>query len=144
MDIHHKQVGALPYRLTKSGDLEVLLVTSRGTGQWIIPKGWPIDGVSDPEAAAREAYEEAGLMGVVDGKQIGTFAYEKETKESEDLSPFIAEIYPMKVDRQLAFWPEFSQRRTTWLSIDLAIQTVTNASLAALLASAKPILEKAR
>ena len=71
------QYGALPYRVTKTGDIEFLLVTSRETGRWIIPKGWPIAGLEPAEAAAREAYEEAGVRGVVGIRAIGEYAYKK-------------------------------------------------------------------
>ena len=40
------QVSALCHRRDASGKTEILLITSRGTGRWILPKGWPIDGLS--------------------------------------------------------------------------------------------------
>ncbi len=71
------QYAALPYRITKPGVLEFMLITSRGTGRWIIPKGWPMKGRKPPKAAAREAFEEAGLRGEIGGKAVGSFTYEK-------------------------------------------------------------------
>ena len=71
------QYGALPYRFTPEAALEILLVTTRRTRRWIIPKGWPIKGLRSPKAAAREAYEEAGVSGRVGVKPIGTFTYER-------------------------------------------------------------------
>jgi hypothetical protein len=50
------QYGALPYRRTKTGTLEILLVTSRNTRRWIIPKGWPIKGMKPAKSAAREGW----------------------------------------------------------------------------------------
>jgi hypothetical protein len=76
------QYGALPYRFTKGGSLEVLLVTSRQSKRWIIPKGWPIKGLKPAPSAAREAYEEAGVQGLVGKKAIGTYVYEKQAEES--------------------------------------------------------------
>ena len=75
------QYGALPYRFTKSGAPEILLVTTRQTKWWIIPKGWPIKGLKPAKSAAREAYQEAGIRGSVKTKAIGIFSYEKRSVE---------------------------------------------------------------
>ncbi|MEN9850080.1 MAG: hypothetical protein RL128_243, partial [Pseudomonadota bacterium] len=56
------QYGALCWRMHR-GKVEVLLITSRDTGRWVIPKGWPIDGLAPAQTAAREAWEEAGVEG---------------------------------------------------------------------------------
>src|ERR1700686_822177 len=72
------QYGALPYQETKAAGLEILLVTTRQKKRWIIPKGWPIKGMSRCESAAREAYEEAGVRGIVGRKPIGMYAYRKQ------------------------------------------------------------------
>src|SRR5580658_9664578 len=69
------QIAALPSRRTAAGGVEVLLITSRETGRFIIPKGWPMKQLSDPDAAAREAYEEAGVVGKVKRKPIGDYFY---------------------------------------------------------------------
>ena len=74
------QYGALPYRVTKTRGIEYLLVTSRETGRWIIPKGWPIEGMKPAKTAAREAYEEAGVRGTVSDKAIGNYSYKKELR----------------------------------------------------------------
>jgi 8-oxo-dGTP pyrophosphatase MutT (NUDIX family) len=74
------QYGALPYRLTKGRSLELLLVTSRQSKRGIIPKGWPIKGLKPAPSVAREAYEEAGIQGLV-GKAIGTYIYGKEADD---------------------------------------------------------------
>jgi 8-oxo-dGTP pyrophosphatase MutT (NUDIX family) len=71
------QVAALPWRTTKKGVLEVLLVTSRDTQRWVVPKGWPEGEESLSQAAAREAQEEAGISGMVATTEIGSFYYGK-------------------------------------------------------------------
>jgi 8-oxo-dGTP pyrophosphatase MutT (NUDIX family) len=76
------QYGALPYRLDDDGSVEVLLVTSRETKRWIIPKGWPIKGLKPSKAAAREAYEEAGVRGRIAGRAFGHYVYEKLLEDS--------------------------------------------------------------
>ena len=69
-------MGALVYRL-KNDAVEFLLITSRGTGRWIIPKGWPMPGRTLAQAALREAYEEAGIRGIVETSSIGSYQYYK-------------------------------------------------------------------
>ena len=71
------QYGALPYRFTPGAALEILLVTSRESKRWIIPKGWPIKGLRPAKSAAREAFEEAGVSGRIGMKSIGLFTYDK-------------------------------------------------------------------
>ena len=71
------QYGALPYRFTAEAAMEILLVTTRQSRRWIIPKGWPIKGLKPAKSAAREAFEEAGVRGHVGAKSIGLFTYEK-------------------------------------------------------------------
>src|SRR3546814_6712794 len=77
LPIFLEQVGALPFRRSADGVLEVMLITSRDTGRWIIPKGWPMEGRSGPSAAQQEAFEEAGVLGIISGMPIGTYRYGK-------------------------------------------------------------------
>lgn len=135
--IPYLQVGALPYRLSANGEPELLLVTSRGTGQWLIPKGWPMEGLTNAEAAAREAYEEAGLLGEAFETPIGTYSYEKARKGEDSLSPFSVEVYLLRVERQLAYWPEAAQRTVAWVSSTQAQSMVANKSLAGLIATVR-------
>ena len=109
------QFGALPYRLTKTGALEILLVTSRQTHRWIIPKGWPIKGLKPGKSAAREAYEEAGIRGTVAGKAIGTFHYEKLLDDKSGAVPCKVRVFLLLVKRQLAAWPEAKEWELRWL-----------------------------
>ena len=71
------QYGALPYRLSAGSRPQFMLVTSRETRRWIIPKGWPKKGKSPHHSAAREAFEEAGVVGAIARRPVGTFSYEK-------------------------------------------------------------------
>ena len=79
------QFGALCYRVEK-GMVQILLVTSRGTKRWIVPKGWPEDGSTPAEAAAKEAGEEAGVTGTVKQRPIGVYSYEKHMENVESLT----------------------------------------------------------
>ncbi|MAM60731.1 NUDIX hydrolase [Maritimibacter sp. UBA3975] len=107
------QFGALPYRV-KNGKLQVLLITSRGTGRWILPKGWPMDGATPAQAAATEAFEEAGVDGTPLDTVVGFYSYFK-VHEKERL-PVVVAIFPVRVRRLLNDWPEAGQRKRKWLS----------------------------
>ena len=131
-DTPYLQVGALPYRRAATGAPEVLLVTSRGTRQWIIPKGWPIEGLSNAGSAAREAYEEAGIFGDIAETPIGAFTYEKARKGEDLLSRFSVEVYLLRVERQLTYWPEADERSLAWVSPEQALTMIGNVSLRAL------------
>lgn len=129
------QFAALCYRY-KNDKLQICLVTTRRTGRWIVPKGWPMDGETPADAAATEAYEEAGLQGKMHTRPIGVFSYYKVL--SEDELPCIAVIYPMKVKKILNRWPERGERRRKWFSRKRAAALVDDAELAAVIRSFDP------
>ncbi len=109
--------------------LEILLVTSRQTRRWIIPKGWPIKGLKPPKSAAREAYEEAGIRGTMGGKSIGAFSYSKRLDDNAGIIPCEVRVFAMRVKRQLATWPEASERQTRWFEPAQAVAAVTDNGL---------------
>ena len=124
-----RQFAALPCRLAGDGTRQVMLLTSRGTGRWIIPKGWPIKGLKPREVAAREAYEEAGLIGRVDQKKpVGTFYYATQI-ESDPLLCQV-QVFLMWVDTQLEDWPERAERQTQWFGVAEAAGRVDEGGLA--------------
>jgi 8-oxo-dGTP pyrophosphatase MutT (NUDIX family) len=127
------QYGALPYRFTKSGTREILLVTTRQTKRWIIPKGWPIKGLKPAMSAAREAYEEAGIRGSVKTKAIGIFAYEKRLDEDGITIPCDVRVFPLLVKRQSKAWPESEQRVAQWLEPTVALSLVEEEGLRSLI-----------
>jgi len=122
------QYGALPYRRAGEADMQVLLVTSRGTKRWIIPKGWPIKGLKPAEAAAREAYEEAGVRGRV-GRPLGNYVYDKFSENRQASMPCEVKVYPLAVKRQLKQWPESKQRQVQWYTAEEAAALVGDAGL---------------
>ena len=89
------QYGVLPYRFSQDAALEILLVTTRGTRRWIVPKGWPIKGLRPPKSAAREAFEEAGVTGRIGAKPIGFFAYDKLRDEAGGTTICEVKVYPL-------------------------------------------------
>ena len=123
------QYGALPYRLDEDASIKVLLVTSRETKRWIIPKGWHIKGLKPHEAAEREAYEEDGDLGRIAVRAFGHYVYEKRLEDRGTTVPCQVEVFPLLVKRQSKDWPESKQRTARWFSAAEAASLVDNDQL---------------
>ena len=121
------QYAALPWRYS-GPRREILLISSRDTGRWVIPKGWPIKGLTPAETAAREAYEEAGLGGQVSKKPIGEFEYGKRLDDGKVL-PTRVEVFALEQMVQHRDWPEQGQRRLQWFSVPEAADAVDEPEL---------------
>ena len=132
------QVAALCWRRSAKG-LRVLLITSRDTGRWVIPKGWPMRNRSDAEAAAREAYEEAGLRGEISPRSIGIYTYQKVLGPKQSI-PVVVRVFPLEAREMLRTYPETGQRRVKWFSPDKAAKLVAEPALAALIRNFSPEL----
>jgi len=117
------QYGALPYRVSSGSRAEFMLVTSRETRRWVIPKGWPKKGKSPHRLAAREAFEEAGVTGAIGRRSVGSFSYEKRLKNG-GLIECEVRVFPLEVKRQSKQWPEMQERRIKWLSASKAAEKV--------------------
>ncbi|MEJ1933950.1 NUDIX hydrolase [Nostoc sp. NIES-2111] len=128
---HPLQLAALPYRRVEDG-VEVLLVSSRETKRWIVPKGWPMPGRKNHKAAAIEAWEEAGVRGKVNKKSIGT--YESWKRLSGHFVIVTVEVYALEVTAVLDAWKEKGQRSRMWAPPSAAAKLVDEPGLAAILA----------
>ena len=126
------QSGALPWRLKSRKKAEVLLVTGRRSGRWMIPKGWPMPGKSLAFSAAREAFEEAGIEGKVESQPIGTFRHVKQHILFGELEVDIL-VHPLAVRRELADWPEKGERNRKWFALDEAATRVDSDQLRTLI-----------
>jgi 8-oxo-dGTP pyrophosphatase MutT (NUDIX family) len=127
------QYGALPYRADKAGAIQILLVTTRRNGRWIIPKGWPIKGLTPKETAAREAYEEAGARGDMKRRSVGTYSYDKLLDDKGITVPCEVKVFPLRVRRLEKVWPEQRQRIVKWFELIEAVEAVTEPGLKALI-----------
>lgn len=127
------QYGALTYRSTEQHGFEVLLMTSRETRRWIIPKGWPIKGMKPCDSAAQEAYEEAGVRGTVSRRSIGKYMYDKRLGPPTKVVPCEVQVYALRVSRQEETWPESGQRDLRWCKPDEAVHIVDDGDLATLI-----------
>ncbi len=133
------QIGALCWRRTPRGEIRVLLITSRDTGRWVIPKGWPMRRRTEAEAAAREAWEEAGARGTIASRSLGLFAYEKRLGKRHGIT-CVVRVYPLEVRELMRAYPETGQRRVKWFAKDRAAQRVAEPDLAAMIRDFEPDL----
>lgn len=131
------QSAALPYRADGAGNdatIRVLLITSRETKRWVIPKG-NMDRSGLPHlSAAREAKEEAGVCGIVCPTPIGTYRYWKRRRSGAS-SIVDVDVFAMAVTRELASWREQDERQRRWLTLAEAADAVEEEDLAELLRS---------
>jgi 8-oxo-dGTP pyrophosphatase MutT (NUDIX family) len=125
------QVAALPFRVHQ-GAPEVMLITSRETGRWVVPKGWPQKGRAPHAVAAREAYEEAGLVGNIGKHRIGTYRYAKRLSLQSTVVCKVS-VFPLHVEQELEEFPEKLVRRRCWLTPREAADRVQERGLSKLL-----------
>ncbi len=139
------QFAGLPYRTVrkKNGEkvIEVLLVTSRFSGRWILPKGWPMDRLTPAEAAAQEVWEEAGARGDAHDICLGLYTYNKWMSDEETL-PVIVAVFPIRVRELADEYPEAGQRKRKWMRLKKAAAKVEERDLKQLIQSFS--LEKLR
>ena len=127
-----QQYGALCFRKGAEGGLEVLLITTRDTGRWTIPKGWSIKGLAPHEIAEREAWEEAGVKGRAKKRVFGHFAYIKSLEDGVKKPAFV-EVYLLDVRNTKKRFPECEERKLAWMSPMEAASLVNEPELKSLL-----------
>lgn len=125
-----RQYGALCYRRGARG-LEILLITSRRSGQWLAPKGGIVPGLTTVASAAREAWEEAGVRGVIGTEEVGRYVHVKSGRNRG--GPYLVGLYPLEVTEEVADYPEAHQRRRAWFTPEKAAGAARNPDLGRLL-----------
>ena len=131
------QFAALCYRLVHD-KVEVLVITSRRSQNWILPKGWPMDGKTPAECAVQEAWEEAGVIGRVNTKCLGLYSYHKDLGPEQGSVPCVAMVYGVRVNSLADEFPEAGQRKRKWLRPQRAADRVSEPELAQLLRNFDP------
>jgi len=134
------QIAALPYRTlgpALSAPVEVLLVTSRGTGRWVLPKGNRPKRMSPHAAAAREAEEEAGILGAICPTPLGSYQYRKRLDNGASLLVTV-DVFPFAVTEELPAWREQAERERRWFTLAEAAAAVDEPDLGELLRSFGP------
>jgi ADP-ribose pyrophosphatase YjhB (NUDIX family) len=122
------QYGALPFRYERNG-LEIMLITSRETRRWTIPKGWPMLGKKPRQVAAAEARQEAGITGVIGKKPIGSYPYAKLLPDGEERLCLVT-VFPLRVILEKIKWRERAERERFWFQRDIAAAMVEEGGLA--------------
>ena len=121
------QYAALCYRNGPDGT-KVLLITSRETGRWVLPKGWPMRSRSAGECALREAFEEAGVQGKLSGDCLGVYSYCKLMGDGRAV-PCIVSVFPVRVSALQEKFPEKGQRERAWFALPRAAELVAEPEL---------------
>lgn len=129
------QFAALCWRVKKN-KVEICLITSRTRKRWIVPKGWPMHKQTPAEAAATEAYEEAGLSGEALDLCLGVFTYSSPHKLNN--APIVTMVYPVHVRNTHSDWPEKHQRRRKWFSQRKAAKKLSEPELKHIVANFNP------
>ncbi len=135
--IEPRQSAVVPYRIYE-GRIEVLLITTRNKGRWIIPKGWIEDDLAAHASAKKEALEEAGVKGQVSPVSLGCYRHGRSKRAP------IVEVFLMRVERELEAWPEQDQRTRRWVSLEEAYEHVQESGLRAILDEAAVLMRLAR
>jgi 8-oxo-dGTP pyrophosphatase MutT (NUDIX family) len=105
-----------------------MLITSRNTRRWITPKGWPKPGLAPHRTAEEEAFEEAGIVGEISKKTVGSYQYRKALKDGTEVRCNVR-VFPLRVLKQRDRWPEKNQRRTLWHEPNEALNLIREPSL---------------
>jgi len=116
------QSGVIPYRI-RAGEVEIALVTASSGPHWTIPKGHVEPDLTPEDSAAKEAYEESGLLGSVHDRPLGTYVYEKRGRWRR------VEIFALQVEKELKRWPEMMIRKRQWMTVEEAAARVKSEEL---------------
>lgn len=128
------QVAALCWRVD-DGALKILLLTSRETRRWILPKGWPMPGLGALDTAREEAWEEGGVRLEQDGALIGRYCYSKRMRGGVPVRTNV-DVFAVRVTSVAEHYPEATERERRWVTLEEAAEMVDEPDLAALLRDA--------
>jgi predicted phosphate transport protein (TIGR00153 family) len=129
-----RQIAALPYTTDADGAMRILLITSRDTRRWVIPKGNRIKGMAGHRAAELEAYEEAGIHGIACPAPLGRYRYDKRKRNGASREATV-EVFPLAVTGHLTQWPEQGQRELRWFPVADAAKAVDEPDLQSIIAA---------
>jgi 8-oxo-dGTP pyrophosphatase MutT (NUDIX family) len=136
-DAPASQFAALPWRRMPDRSVRVLLITSRETRRWVIPKGWPMLDRTPGQAAAQEAYEEAGVVGEAAARPIGAYRYGKRLRDGT-VQDVEVQVFPLEVLVERLAFPEQGQREKRWIDPVEAASLVDEPALQAIIRAFKP------
>lgn len=117
----------MPWRPTPAG-VEVLLITSRETKRWVVPRGNVIRGLEPHMSAAQEAWEEAGIRGRTAPESLGLYHYRKRLRFGRAVQAEV-HLFPLEVTEELEDWPERKERERRWFDPSAAADAVDEPEL---------------
>jgi 8-oxo-dGTP pyrophosphatase MutT (NUDIX family) len=120
------QFAVLPWR--RAEGLEIMLVSSRETGRWVLPKGWPMKGIKPHKTAAREALEEAGILGKIAKTSLGGYSYAKRLQDGS-VQICRVQVFSFEVEREHNSWLEKHERTRKWFAVADAAEAVEEPEL---------------
>lgn len=129
-----RQIAALPYETGADGSMRILLITSRDTRRWVIPKGNRIKGLAGHRAAEQEAFEEAGIHGIACPAPLGRYRYDKRSPDGRSREATV-EVFPLAVTSQHSQWPEQGEREVRWFPVAEAAEAVDEPDLRSIIAA---------
>jgi len=132
------QAGVIPYARVLD-QVSYLLITSRGTGKWIFPKGAVPSGADPRHIAEAEAREEAGIIGLVEDHWLGSYRDTKKRENGEKI-PIEVTLFPMRVEEQLTNWAEERQRHRHWVTFPELGTLITNKEILELVTHLNEVL----
>ena len=137
-----QQIGALCFWSTDK-NIKILLITSRRSRRWIIPKGWKVDKMSNRKSVALEAWEEAGVQGRVSDRPVGTYYYRKRSNKDEFLTCAV-KVFALDVKARKKKFPERGERKLKWVNPTSAIDLVSEPELKKVIKNFASRLNKTR
>lgn len=132
---YHEQAGAVPYRVTDSGKIEVLMVTNTN-GDWIVPKGTIDPGWTAPETAMNECLEEAGVVAGSLGAELGRYEYHKGDRHCR------VRLFALKVKKLEDEWLEEDERERMWVSLKAAVKIAAFKNLSQVIAELEDVVRR--
>ncbi len=137
-----EQYAALCYRVVSrdAPKLEVLLITTRESHRWVIPKGWAMPERLAHQIAEREAWEEAGVKGKARKKPFGYYTYLKNLNGRKRV-PSIVQVHLLEVESMASEYPEKGQRTLQWFAPHQASASVREPELQSLLRRVEAVVQ---
>ena len=127
-----RQYGVIAWKAGEAGRPLVLLITSRDTGRWVVPRGNPVPGLPPHLSAGQEAWEEAGVRGRLATEAAGEYRYRKRLRLGRGARARVL-LFPLAVEEEAESWPEAHQRTRRWFAPADAAAAVVEPELQALL-----------
>jgi len=135
------QVAAVCYR-RRAGAIEFLLVNTNSGSKWTFPKGAPDARLSHSQAAHREAWEEAGAIGIIEPRHFHLYIHSKGVFwQASGVQEYVVKAFLMEVHDTQS--PEEAERNPTWFSADEARKILSKGREVKYASELKTVIDRA-